>query len=661
VNRPVKTSQSGSAHEQSYDGAGRSIGPRLRIQDRLTVAFGIQLLLVAGAAVIGLMGLDSVRQSFQSAIDRGLEAQRLAGEVKNELGAARRAENEFLLRASSLGGEGASDLVALNQLHVARLRERISDLERHDGTAGVSYPPKRTTENVVALRPYVDVYAEDFRAVVELINRRGSFQDDLERRAREMVQQILWKLRGRRGAEAVAATLIDLRRREREALSRGPAASSTEVQGLLGTLLSEVSALDPALRGEAAQLSGRYLDTFTALLALEANVVRKMNDFRVATGVVEPLVDDIAAIGQRDAAATVASAQRASERTVILVGVALLLALLAGLLLASVLGRRITTPIINLARTARAVGTGELTAWAEVKTGDELETLAASFNAMTTRVRSLVESLEERVRERERAEEQVRSLNAELEDRVRARTVQLEIANQELEAFSYSVSHDLRTPLRHIAGFVFLLDEKVSGLDPEARRHMQLIQSAVQRMVSLTDALLAFSRFGRAAMNLTEVALDALVDEARSELSSEAKDRNVVWQIDPLPHVSGDRVLLRQVMINLLSNALKFTQTRPTAEIEIKVDRDRSSRDETVIVVRDNGVGFNMAYVEKLFGVFKRLHPAGEFEGTGIGLANVDRIVRRHGGRVWAESVLGAGASFYVALPAASEPRARAS
>ena len=635
--------------------------PRLRIRHRLTVAFGIQLALMAGAAAIGLFGLGSVRMSFHSAIDRGLEAQRLAGEVKNELAAVRRAENDFLLRAQAVGVAGTSDLAALHQLHLARLRERISELERHDGVAGVTYPPNRTTENVVALRPYVNVYAEDFRAVVELISQRGSYQDDLERRSREIVQQILWRLRGHRGVEAVAATLIEVRRREREALSRGQSESSGEVQRLVGTLLTEVGAIDPAGRGEAAQLAGRYLDTFTALFNLESRVAKRMIDFRVATGVIEPLVDDIASIGQQDAAAAVAAAQRASERTVILVGLALVLALLVGLLLASVLGRRITTPIIDLARTAEAVGAGDLTVLAEVKTGDELETFAATFNAMTTRVRSLVQSLEDRVRERERAEEQVRRLNAELEDRVRARTMQLEIANQELEAFSYSVSHDLRTPLRHIAGFVYLLEDKVNGLDAESRRHMSLIQAAVQRMVSLTDALLAFSRFGRAAMHMTEIALDALVDEARSELSNEARDRNIVWQIDPLPRVSGDRVLLRQVLINLLSNALKFTQTRPTAEIEIRVDREKSSGAETVIVVRDNGVGFNMAYVEKLFGVFKRLHAPGEFEGTGIGLANVDRIVRRHGGRVWAESVLGAGASFFLALPTRPEGPARPS
>ena len=629
---------------------------RLQIRQRLTLAFAIQLALVAGAACIALFGLGSVRQSFQNAIDRGLESQRLAGEVKGELAAARRAENDFLLRSQTSALEGGEDLVALHRLHVGRLRERIAGLERHDRAGGATYPPKRTTENVQAVKPYVNVYAEDFRAAVALIGQRTRRDEDLEGDFRLLVYEILGRLRGRASIETVSGTLIDLRRHERAALQRGRREGVADVRRLMATLHTQLAAIDPGRDQQTQRLAARYLETFTTMANLEAQVVKKIVDFRVAAVVIEPLVNDIAVVGQKEAAAEVAAAQRAAERTVILVGVGLLLALLVGLLLASVLSRRITAPITSLAKAAESIGAGDLTALADVHSGDEIETLATTFNSMTARVRGLVNSLEERVRERERAEELVRSLNAKLEERVRARTAQLEIANQELEAFSYSVSHDLRTPLRHIAGFVYLLNEQ-GKVDPEGRAHLDLIERAVQRMVSLTDALLAFSRFGRAAMHMSEVALDTLVEEARIELSSEAKDRHIVWQLNPLPRVNGDRVLLRQVMINLLSNALKFTATRPTAEIEIRADPLRAIGDETVIFVRDNGVGFNMAYVEKLFGVFKRLHPPGEFDGTGIGLANVERIVRRHGGRVWAESVLGAGATFFVALPHATPPR----
>jgi light-regulated signal transduction histidine kinase (bacteriophytochrome)/HAMP domain-containing protein len=324
-------------------------------------------------------------------------------------------------------------------------------------------------------------------------------------------------------------------------------------------------------------------------------------------------------------------------------------------LLAYVLGHQITAPLGDLARASQAITAGDLSAQVEIHSRDELGTLAATFNAMTAKLRDLVRSLEERVLERERAEDQVRQLNAELEERVRARTAELEGANRELEAFSYSVSHDLRTPLRHIAGFVYLLRQPSGGLGEQSREHLDTIAGAVRRMGSLIDALLAFSRIGRAEFRTEEVDLAALVDEARAELTADSKDREVVWTVGPLPRVRGDRALLRQVIVNLLSNALKFTRPRPRAEIEVRAAPDQAGPGEAVFLVRDNGVGFDMAYADKLFGVFKRLHAPEAFEGTGIGLANVERIIRRHGGRVWAKSAVDAGATFFVALPRPNE------
>jgi signal transduction histidine kinase len=261
-------------------------------------------------------------------------------------------------------------------------------------------------------------------------------------------------------------------------------------------------------------------------------------------------------------------------------------------------------------------------------------------------------------------------LNLELEQRVLQRTAQLEAANKELEAFSYSVSHDLRTPLRAINGFAqILMEEHKRELSAEAQRYLSQVSESGAHMGNLIDDLLAFSRLGRQDLNKKLVQLDEIVKTAIEDLRADREGRQVEFILGDLPACETDPALLRQVFVNLLSNSLKFTRTRDKARIEVgtltaeerkqvasrlpsSISGDTLNSDTPIFYVRDNGVGFDMRYADKLFGVFQRLHKKSDFEGTGVGLATIQRIIRRHGGQIWADAEVNRGASFYFTLEA---------
>jgi light-regulated signal transduction histidine kinase (bacteriophytochrome) len=258
------------------------------------------------------------------------------------------------------------------------------------------------------------------------------------------------------------------------------------------------------------------------------------------------------------------------------------------------------------------------------------------------------------ITQRKQANAEIKRLNLNLERRVAERTAELTAANAELESFSYSVAHDLRAPLRQIAGFSKILVEECGlEISGDSRRYLKRIQDGAQHMGNLVDDLLLLAKVSRQALSRRPTALNELIRSVRDGLQPECAGREIHWEIDPLWTAHCDPALVTQVFVNLLSNAIKFTRLRAQAVIQIGQTGVNGQR---VILVRDNGAGFDMAHAGKLFGVFQRLHKASEFEGTGIGLANVQRIVHKHGGRIWAEAALDQGATFFLTLPDASLP-----
>jgi signal transduction histidine kinase len=319
-----------------------------------------------------------------------------------------------------------------------------------------------------------------------------------------------------------------------------------------------------------------------------------------------------------------------------IVAAVLSLSMMAALMLSSIFQRSATQPILALAETARIISRDKNYSVRSPTTGnnDEVSILIQAFNQMLARIQ-----------ERDAA---LQTAQEELELRVAQRTVDLEAANKELEAFTYSVAHDLRAPLRHIHGFSdALMEDFGTKLEPAAKEFLHRIVGSTRQMGRLIDDLLSLAQVGRQEARLQVTGLNSVVQEVVRELETETEGRDVRWQLGDLPFVECDPGLIKQVFYNLLSNAAKYTRPRSPAVI---VTGQMSVDGQVVIFVRDNGVGFNMKHSDKLFGVFQRLHRREDFEGTGVGLVTVQRIIHKHGGRIWAEAEIDKGATFFFTL-----------
>lgn len=311
--------------------------------------------------------------------------------------------------------------------------------------------------------------------------------------------------------------------------------------------------------------------------------------------------------------------------------------------LVSRMHKLVSAPILNLATLTAAISKNQnFNVQIEQHGSDEVGFLYEQFNNMLSQ-------LLKRQNERDLAEEEIRNLNASLEKKVAQRTALLEAANKELESFSYSVSHDLRAPLRHINGYLELLIKRNnSQLDDKGKHYIESIYEASNHMGHLIDDLLNFSRTGRMEMKPDNIDMNKIVKDAMTILEPETKGRTIDWKLNTLPSVHADYAMMRQVWVNLIGNAIKYSRKRDIATIEIGAINEKN---EIIFFIRDNGAGFDMNYAQKLFGVFQRLHSNEEFEGTGIGLANVNQVVKRHNGRTWAEGEVDKGATFYFSIP----------
>lgn len=327
--------------------------------------------------------------------------------------------------------------------------------------------------------------------------------------------------------------------------------------------------------------------------------------------------------------------------------------------------RRLVNSVARVKSGAARIASGDLSSRIEEVGNDELTDLTRSINTMSEKLMKSRQALEDEIAERKQIEESLLASEQELranEEEVtvlnqslQSQLLKVQEANKELESFTYSVSHDLRAPLRHLTGFVELLTARdSSALDDKSLHYLQVINAAAKKMGCLIDDLLSFSRMGRGEMTTARVELGQLSREVIVEIAKDLPpERQIDWQIGELPSVVGDRAMLRLALVNLLSNAVKFSAQVLTPIIEIGVLS--AENDTYTFYVRDNGVGFDMKYVDKLFGLFQRLHSSEEYEGTGVGLANVRRIIDRHGGRTWAEGELNKGATFYFTLPQEKE------
>ncbi|HEY3760149.1 MAG TPA: ATP-binding protein [Verrucomicrobiae bacterium] len=409
--------------------------------------------------------------------------------------------------------------------------------------------------------------------------------------------------------------------------------NTSDAADVLAALKTDPQVIDACIYDENGHVFAQFPSNVAASAFPSALTGTGFHYTSSSLAVYRPIIQDGHALGTVYIESNLSPLTRRYHAYALLALAVIIASTILAYLMSRVLQNQISQPILALSETARAISRKRDFSVRAVKySNDEAGALTDAFNEMLAEIQKLSSTLEQRVEER---------------------TAQLEAVNKELEAFSYSVSHDLRAPLRHIDGFVDMLRKtSQDSIGASGKRYLDIISGAAKRMGALIDDLLVFSRMGRSEMRRTTVNTDSLVAECISEMAQDLQGRAIEWDISPMPEVNADRPMLKQVWVNLISNAVKYSRDRSPAKIVIR-SREAGPK-EWEFSVKDNGAGFDMQYAGKLFGVFQRLHQNEEFEGTGIGLANVRRIILRHGGKTWAEGKIGEGAAFFFTLPKAN-------
>jgi len=678
----------------------------LSITTKFTIAFGLLLALMVLIATVSVAALILVRRETETTIVISTEIQRLVLEMDGGLQEARRLEKDLFWRYPTIGYSAAYQTYAqLAERQIIQVRALSVELLQLISESAVS---DAWRESDVSLNLYLSAVSrhaatveEATELVVELAADETGLQAQLAQNS-SLLQDTL---------EIADDPGLMVSYREMQSFEKEYLITRQRplMQSAFNTAvpLREAIELAPTLEADQKTQALTYLDNYLTvaegILELDAAINSKFSEFDLQAEAVDPISEELITLADQEVERARVQIGQTNQLVMVMVVITALVGLALVVVIAQVLNNGITHNVVNLTQVAGEWQAGNLEVRARIDSADEIGQLADSFNDMATRISDLIGNLEQKViertaelmtantqlqqeiTERKRAEEEMKEHRDHLEELVQERTAeldrrvteveqlnrgmanlledlqaahwhvtrtarQLEQANDELEAFVHSVSHDLRAPLRHVDRFAqLLLEREAARLEPTSARYLQNIVQAAGKMGHLIDDLLALSRTGQAEIKLRRVAPNEIVEQVRQELEPAIEGRLITWEIAPLPAVRADPGLLRVVWTNLLSNAVKYTAPRPQASIEIgATPPDEQGR--VTFFIRDNGVGFDPLYAHKLFGVFQRLHQDEEFEGSGIGLATVRRIIHRHGGRVWAEGELDRGATFYFTL-----------
>ena len=612
------------------------------------LAFGFSLLgfFVVITAVIGQVGSRNIQNAFQTAIDRGTTIERLGKKIETQLLQARRHEKDFLLRWQADGFQVAYDKnVIPNQGAIKNLRQAAADLAALIGD-GQTENDQRIADDLAALTPQIDVYQEELQKTINSIQQRGFKDTGLAGKLQQAMQSVEQRLASHTGMEAATITMLQTRQAEKDYLLQGDSQDLQDVHKLSEQLLRQITAADlPA--SDKAGINGLiedYLKSFDQLVVVNAEIAKSTELARGAADVFEPLVNDIASVGQQEAATQLAQAQQTSQQTFAANSIILLLGLIAGFALAYTLARQITIPVENLARTAVRIQAGDYTAQAQAESGDEIGALAMAFNSMTTQLRQTLEGLERRVAERTHELEQARDV--------------AEAATKAKSLFLANMSHELRTPLSVIIGHTELLQEMSQELGYEQLLpKLQRIRISGNHLLTVISNLLDLSKIeaGKMVFYLETFDVPTLVNDVGAMLQPVIEKNANNLELD-CPHDLGsmhaDLTKVRQVLFNLLDNAAKFTNQ---GTIRLTVRREDEAQTAWInFSVVDTGIGLEAQQIQNLFQEFTQADSSTtrQYGGTGLGLALSRHYCRMMGGDITATSLgLGKGSTFNIRLP----------